>query len=111
GREVTARRPFAPAGGGLILFTANRDGSLSVLLPQADGARAAEQAMVVSAGLADPSALAVLQASDGAIEVYVTDAGESGVVVLRFGPEDLFAGAGDFGGGVEAVLVPVGGDA
>src|SRR5262249_34173761 len=56
GREVNALQPFAPGGGGLMLFTANRDGSVSVLLPQAGGLRAVEQAVVASAGLSDPSA-------------------------------------------------------
>jgi subtilisin-like proprotein convertase family protein len=108
GREVNTLQPFAPGGGDTMLFTANRDGSVSVLMPTAGGTSFTEQFTVAATGLGNPSALEVLAASDGGVEVYLTDAGKSGVVVLRFGPEDLFADAGDFGSGLDAVLVPVG---
>src|SRR4029079_5674076 len=82
---VTLDHPVGAAGlfeqdGGAFAVTANRDGTLSVL--ESDGGLFREAVSVAVAGLTDPSALQVVGAHDGFLEVYVTEAGNGTPLAL-----------------------------
>lgn len=80
GREANAIQAI-PTATSFFLFTANRDGSASLLTPETGG-NLTEQVSVLNGSLGNPSALQVLQGDTGLFEIYVTDAGESQPVVL-----------------------------
>jgi subtilisin-like proprotein convertase family protein len=85
GRAVDALRAVTlPGGADPLLFTANSDGSVS-LLTTLDHQTYTENSSVADAALNNPSALDVLEAADGQFEVYLTDAGKSEPVVLVLG--------------------------
>src|SRR5262249_35822995 len=82
GREVNALQALVTAGSPFpILFTANDDGSVSLLTTQ-DGTTFTERATSADATLSNPSALEVVDLGDGLFDVYLTNAGESQPIVL-----------------------------
>jgi hypothetical protein len=82
---IALNHPVGAAGlfeqdGDTFAVTANRDGTLSVL--ESDGGVFRESVSVAVAGLTDPSALQVVGAGDGFLEVYVTEAGNGTPLAL-----------------------------
>lgn len=82
GREVNAIQAVGTTVSNFMtLFTANRDGSASLLTTQ-NGVAFAEQVSVTDLSLGNPSALQVLETNAGRFDIYLTDSGESQPVVL-----------------------------
>jgi hypothetical protein len=111
GRLVTAVGSFAASDplNPFPLLIAAGAGFVSILTT-ADGVTFVESQTLFEPSLAGPSALEVLQGAGGAIEVYVTDAGEGVPLVLRFGPDDVLpTDPGGDPGGPDLVVAPLGG--